>query len=82
MTRLMPKQNEIDWLTLIQTVGLPMVLTIFSRWSSGTPPTPEDYAALEAALAQRGKDRAIKKLTEMGIDIDSDQGKAFLALFS
>ena len=82
MTLLMPKQNEIDWLILIQTVGLPMVLTIFSRWSSGQPPTEEDYAALEAALAQRGKDRAIAKLTAMGIAPDSDQGKAFLSLFS
>ena len=67
---------------IIAQYGLPLAEKLWTKWSSGNPPSKADWDELRADVNQTAKDRMTKVLLESGIDPSSEQGKTFLALAS
>ncbi len=76
----MNKLNWADIARLIIQVGLPAAEKIWQNLASGKDPTQEDFDALKVLTSRRSKDEMLAVLKEQGIDPESTQGKAFLAL--
>lgn len=73
----------MTWEILIPIIvkyGLPLAEKLWVKWASGALPTQADWDELKAAAAQTSNDRMLAALTKAGIDPNSDQGKALLAL--
>ncbi len=71
------------WAALIPIIaqyGLPLAEALWTKWASGNAPTQADWDELKALAGQSAKDRMLKVLADHGIDPNSPQGKAFLAL--
>jgi len=69
-------------ISIIAQYGVPLAESLFQKWSSGTPPTAADFAALTALANQKASDQMLKVLAAQGIDPKSPQGLALLALVS
>ncbi len=65
---------------LIIAIGLPAAESIWQKWASGKDPVQADFDALKALTSKRSKDEMLAVLKDQGIDPESAQGKAFLAL--
>lgn len=65
---------------LIISNGLPLAEMIWQKWSSGNPPSAQDWADLKALSSQTALDRAKAALARKNIPLDSEQAKAILAL--
>ena len=65
---------------LILLVGIPTAEKIWQKWTAGADVTQADWDELKAAAYQTAKDRMLKVLQAQGIDPESPQGKALLAL--
>ncbi len=76
----MNKLNWADIARLIIEVGLPAAESIWQKWATGKDPTQEDFDALKVLTSKRSKDEMLAVLKEQGVDPESSQGKAFLAL--
>ena len=75
----------MTWTALIPLVidyGIPFAEKMWQLWSTATAPTQADWDALKALAAQNGRTQMLAALSRAGIDPNSDQGKAFLALVS
>ena len=73
------------WVSLIPIIaqyGLPLAESLVQKWTSGTPPTLADFAELRQLAAQNELAIMKSRLAAAGIPLDSDQGKAMLALVS
>lgn len=65
---------------LIIQYGIPAAEFIWSKFSSNTPVTQEDWDKLKAMADQNSSIQMGAALTRAGIDPNSDKGKALLAL--
>lgn len=65
---------------LFEKFGVPFVQQLFNMFGKTAGPTPEDWAALIAATAVTARQKMLEVLAAQGIDPNSDQGKALLAL--
>lgn len=75
----------MGWTTLIPIIaeyGIPLAESLFTKWTSGKPPTLQDFADLKALAAVTAKDEMTAQLTAAGISLTSPQGVAMLALVS
>ena len=73
----------MNWAVLIPIIaqyGLPLVEKLVAKWSSGNPPTPDDFAELRALAMETAQDRMKAQLVAAGIPLDSDQAKKLLEL--
>lgn len=65
---------------LLAQFGVPLVEQLIAKWKAGGAVTPEEVAALLALAQQTARDRMLKTLQAQGIDPNSPQGQALLAL--
>lgn len=65
---------------LITQYGLPLVGQLVELWSKGEVPTAADFANLQAMANKNATDNMLIVLTQQGIDPNSAQGQALLAL--
>ncbi len=65
---------------LIIQVGLPAAEAIWQKLASGKDATQADWDELKVLTSKRSKDQMLLVLQQQGIDPESTQGKAFLAL--
>lgn len=65
---------------IIVKYGLPLAEKLWQKWTSGAVPTQADWDELKALANQMSQDRMTAALIRAGIDPNSDQGKALLAL--
>lgn len=75
----------MPWPLVIQLIaqyGLPLAEQLWKQWSSNTPPTQEDWNTLKALAAQNAKSQMMAALVRNGVDPNSAQGQALLALVS
>lgn len=75
-------EKKVDWMDIAAMVetALPLIEKLWTALASPNPPTQEQWDALKVATYQTAKDRMLKVLDSQGIDPESEQGKAFLAL--
>lgn len=76
---------QLHWTTLSQLIvlyGLPVAIRIAGKWFSTDPVTPEELKELEDMANRTPRSVAIDRLRANGVDPESDEGKAFLSLFS
>lgn len=73
----------MSWAVLIPIIvqyGLPVAEKLFTLWTTGAAPTTTDWEALKAlGLATRKQDMTAA-LIRNGVDPNSPQGQALLAL--
>lgn len=60
--------------------GIDLAQKLWEKWSSGKAPTTADFDELRAIAAKTAKSQMLEALTRAGIDPDSEQGRAMLAL--
>lgn len=65
---------------LIIEVGYPMAMQIWKNIQTGGDATQAQWDALEALSKQTARDRMKLQLVAAGIDLDSEQAKALLAM--
>ena len=65
---------------LIAQYGLPVAERIWTLWAAGSPPTKEAWESLRQLASQTAKDRMLLAIQRAGIDPESEEGKALLAL--
>lgn len=73
----------MNWLTIAQLFAnytLPFIEQLIAKWKANGPVTPEEVAALIALAKQTANDRMLAVLKAQGIDPNSPQGQALLAL--
>ena len=73
----------MDWATFASLAlkeGLPVAVQIAQWWNTKTVPTDAQWAELLAKGGQMARQRMVLALVQGGIDPNSDQGKALLAL--
>jgi hypothetical protein len=67
---------------LIAQYGLPLVESLWQKWTAGTPPTQADFDALRTAAQQTANDRMKATLAAAGIPLTDPHAVALLALTS
>lgn len=75
----------MGWATLIPIIlqyGVPFAETIYNLFTKNTPPTQADWDALKAAANTNARAQMLVQLAAAGIDPNSPQGQALLALVS
>jgi len=73
------------WAALIPIIaqyGLPFAEEVFKKWSSGNPPTQQDFDDLRASAKQSALDLMKQRLAAAGIPLDDPKAVALLALVS
>ena len=73
----------MNWAVLIPIIaqeGIPLAEALFTKWSTGNPPTAADFDELRAIAKQTALDRVKLRLAASGIPLDSPQAVALLAL--
>jgi len=73
----------MNWTLLIPIIanyGLPLAEKLFTKWSSGSPPTQTDFDELRAAAQQTATDRMKAALSAAGIPLDDPRAAKLIAL--
>ena len=73
----------MDWATIISLIisqGIPVAEKLWTLWNSKATPTQADWDALKALGAQNAKSQMLIALSNNGIDPNSPQGQALIAL--
>lgn len=73
----------MGWETLIPIIaqyGIPLAEQLWQKWSTGSAPTQADWDQLKALAQGSAQSQMLAALARAGIDPNSDQGKALLAL--
>jgi hypothetical protein len=65
---------------LIEQIGLPALIKLWTLATSGKDPTAADWTDLTALTLRHAQSRMLLALVTAGIDPASDKGKMFLAL--
>lgn len=65
---------------LLVLYGIPLVDKLITKWSSGTPVTPEEWKEIRDAALQTAADRMKLQLALAGVPLDSQKAKDLLAL--
>lgn len=77
--------NNMPWPLIIQLIGqygLPLAELLWKKWGSTDLPTQADWDQLKALAAQNAKAQMMAALIRNGVDPNSAQGQALLALVS
>ena len=73
----------MPWPLIIQLIaqyGLPLAEQLWAKWSSNAAPTQADWDQLKALASQNAKAQMMAALVRNGVDPNSAQGQALLAL--
>lgn len=73
----------MTWLDLIPVIasqGLVVAEKIWQLWASKADPTQADWDTLKVLGKENSRSRMLLALANAGINPESEQGKAFLAL--
>ena len=73
----------MTWLMIAQLVaqyGIPVAEKLFQLWTSGAAPTQDDWNILKDLASKNAKAQMMAALVRNGVDPNSAQGQALLAL--
>jgi hypothetical protein len=69
-----------DLIPIIAKYGLELGQYLFTLWSQKSPPTQADWDKLNALRGDNARSQLLLAFARNGIDINSDQAKALLAM--
>lgn len=70
----------IELLAKFGPAAFDLIKKLIEKWGSTTPVTAADIEELRTLAAQTPRSQMLEALARAGIDPESEQGKAFLAL--